>query len=77
MSRLRVVMRWEWEEAHASWPVVGNRGTVHLADAMTGKKKAFCLDAVPHETMRKSNIIIIYGTYGFTLPYYLYEKIDR
>jgi Ras-related protein Rab-7A len=34
----RVVMRWEREEAHESWPVVGNGGTVDLADAMTGKK---------------------------------------
>jgi hypothetical protein len=30
-------MRWEWEEAHASGPVVGNGSTVHLADAMTGR----------------------------------------
>jgi Ras-related protein Rab-7A len=37
----RVVMRWEWEEAHASWPVVGNGSIVHLADGMTGRKKAF------------------------------------
>ncbi|KAF8502813.1 hypothetical protein F5888DRAFT_1667366 [Russula emetica] len=37
----RVVMRWEWEEAHASGLVVGNGSTVHLGDAMTGRKKAF------------------------------------
>ena len=37
----RVVMRWEWEEANASGPFVGNGSTVHLADAMTGRKKAF------------------------------------
>ena len=37
----RVVTRWEWEEAHASWPIVGNGDSVHLADAMTGRKKAF------------------------------------
>jgi Ras-related protein Rab-7A len=37
----RVVMQWEWEEAHASEPVVGNGSTVHLGDAMTGRKKAF------------------------------------
>ena len=36
-----VVMRWEWEEAHASWPLVGNGSSVHLADAMRGRKKAF------------------------------------
>jgi Ras-related protein Rab-7A len=37
----RVVMRWEWEETHASGPFVGNGSTVHLADSMTGRKKAF------------------------------------
>ena len=37
----RVVMRWEWEEAHANWPVLGNGSTVYFADAMTGRKKAF------------------------------------
>jgi hypothetical protein len=34
-------MRWEWEEAHTSGPVFGNGSTVHLADTMTGRKKAF------------------------------------
>jgi hypothetical protein len=33
------VMQWEWEEAHASGPVVGNGSTVNLADAMTGRTK--------------------------------------
>jgi Ras-related protein Rab-7A len=37
----RVVMRWEWEEAHTIGPVVGNGSTVRLADTMTGRKKAF------------------------------------
>jgi Ras-related protein Rab-7A len=37
----RVVMRWEWEEGHASGPVVGNGSTVHLADAMTGRTNVF------------------------------------
>ena len=36
----RVVMGWEWEEAHAGG-LVGDGGTIHLADAMTGSKKAF------------------------------------
>ena len=36
-----VVMRWEWEEAHSSGPVVGIGSTVHLADAVTGRKKVF------------------------------------
>jgi len=36
----RVVMRWEWEEAHASGPIVGNGSTVHLADSMARRKKA-------------------------------------
>lgn len=38
----RVVMRWEWEEAHMSAPnIIGNSSTVHLGDALTGEKKAF------------------------------------
>jgi Ras-related protein Rab-7A len=38
----RVVMRWEWEEAHASaLSFVGNCSTVHLGDTMTGEKRAF------------------------------------
>jgi hypothetical protein len=37
----RVVMRCEWDEAHASGPVVGNGGTVRLADVMNGRTKAF------------------------------------
>jgi Ras-related protein Rab-7A len=37
----RVVMRWEWDEAHTSGPVFGNGSTVHLADTTTGRKKAF------------------------------------
>ena len=37
----RVVMRWEWEEAHTSGPFVGNGSTVHLADAVTGRRKVF------------------------------------
>jgi len=37
----RVVMRWEREEARASGPIVGNGSTVHLADAMAGRKWAF------------------------------------
>ena len=37
----RVVMRWEWEEAHVSGPIVGNGSTVHLADAMTGRTRGF------------------------------------
>jgi hypothetical protein len=51
-----VVMRWEWEETHASGPCVGNGSTVHLADAVTGRKKAFYRDAVPHETIRQTTI---------------------
>jgi hypothetical protein len=34
-------MRWEWEDAHASGPVVDNGSTVHLADAMAGRAKGF------------------------------------
>ena len=40
-----------------------------FADAMTGKTMVFCLEAVPHETIRKTgDIIIIYGTYVYSLP---------
>ena len=38
----RVVMRWEWEEAHVGSPsLVRNYSTVHLGDTTTGKKRAF------------------------------------
>ena len=37
----RVVTRWEWEEAHASWPLVGNGSTIDLTGAVVGRKKAF------------------------------------
>jgi hypothetical protein len=50
----RVVMRWEWEEAHASGPVVGNG---RFADAMTGRKGAFLPGYVTHETIRKTVIL--------------------
>jgi hypothetical protein len=52
----RVVMRWEWEETHASVPFVGNGSTVHLADSMTavGGRRRFCLGAAPHETIWKT-----------------------
>jgi Ras-related protein Rab-7A len=38
----RVVMRWEWEEAHTSASnLVGNYSTVHLGHALTEEKRAF------------------------------------
>ena len=38
----RVVMRWEWEEAHVGSPtLVNNYSTVHLANTTAGKKRMF------------------------------------
>jgi Ras-related protein Rab-7A len=54
----RVVVRWEWEEANASeFSLVGDCSTVHLDDAMTGKKGRFGLRAVPHEVGRKTAML--------------------